>query len=184
MKALVYHRDQGRKAWEHVPDPKIINPTDAIVQVDITTICGTDLHILKGDVPAVTDGRILGHEGVGTITEVGQAVGKLAVGEWMLAAGFFGSHGPQNQNARPGRRGQQRGDPFERVGIAPLHVIEIKQKGFASPSDRGAQRFVEVQPLPALAERTGFAGRERCNVLKLFPDLRHQPSPIRSVAAA
>jgi alcohol dehydrogenase len=48
MKALVYH-GPGRKAWEHVPDPKIINPTDAIVQVDITTICGTDLHILKGD---------------------------------------------------------------------------------------------------------------------------------------
>ena len=83
MKALVYH-GPGRKAWEHVPDPKIINPTDAIVQVDITTICGTDLHILKGDVPAVTDGRILGHEGVGTITEVGQAVGKLAVGDRVI----------------------------------------------------------------------------------------------------
>jgi alcohol dehydrogenase len=51
-----------------------MEPTDAIVQVDTTTICGTDLHILKGDVPAVTDGRILGHEGVGTITEVGTAV--------------------------------------------------------------------------------------------------------------
>ena len=83
MKALVYH-GPGQKAWEHVPDPKIINPTDAIVQVDITTICGTDLHILKGDVPAVTDGRILGHEGVGTITEVGQAVTKLAVGDRVI----------------------------------------------------------------------------------------------------
>ena len=57
MKALVYH-GPGQKAWEDVPDPKIIDSTDAIVQVDITTICGTDLHILKGDVPAVTDGRI------------------------------------------------------------------------------------------------------------------------------
>jgi alcohol dehydrogenase len=83
MKALVYH-GPGQKAWEHVPDPKIINPTDVIVQVDITTICGTDLHILKGDVPAVTDGRILGHEGVGTITEVGQAVSKLAVGDRVI----------------------------------------------------------------------------------------------------
>ena len=83
MKALVYH-GPGQKAWEHVPDPKIINPADAIVQVDITTICGTDLHILKGDVPAVTDGRILGHEGVGTITEVGQAVSKLAVGDRVI----------------------------------------------------------------------------------------------------
>src|ERR1700721_479022 len=72
MKALVYH-GPGQKAWEHVPDPKIIHPTDVIVRVDITTICGTDLHILKGDVPAVTDGRILGHEGAGTIPEIGQA---------------------------------------------------------------------------------------------------------------
>jgi alcohol dehydrogenase len=71
-------------AWEEAPDPKIINPTDVIVQVDTTTICGTDLHILTGDVPAVTDGRILGHEGVGTITEVGQAVSKLAVGNRVI----------------------------------------------------------------------------------------------------
>jgi alcohol dehydrogenase len=83
MKALVYH-GPGQKAWENVPDPKIIDSTDVIVQVDITTICGTDLHILKGDVPAVTDGRILGHEGVGTITEVGQAVSKLAVGDHVI----------------------------------------------------------------------------------------------------
>ena len=83
MKALVYH-GPGQKAWEQVPDPKIINPADVIVQVDITTICGTDLHILKGDVPAVTSGRILGHEGVGTITEVGQAVSKLAVGDRVI----------------------------------------------------------------------------------------------------
>ena len=83
MKALVYH-GPGQKAWEHVPDPKIIHPTDVIVRVDITTICGTDLHILKGDVPAVTDGRILGHEGAGTITEIGQAVSTLAVGDRVI----------------------------------------------------------------------------------------------------
>jgi len=83
VKALVYH-GPGQKAWEEVPDPKIIDPTDVIVQVDTTTICGTDLHILKGDVPAVTDGRILGHEGVGTITEVGAAVGNLAVGDRVI----------------------------------------------------------------------------------------------------
>ena len=73
MKALVYH-GPGKKAWEDVPDPVIVDPTDVIVQIDTTTICGTDLHILKGDVPAVTEGRILGHEGVGTIIEVGSAV--------------------------------------------------------------------------------------------------------------
>ena len=83
MKALVYH-GPGEKAWEEVADPKIIDPTDVIVQVDTTTICGTDLHILKGDVPAVTEGRILGHEGVGTITEVGAAVSKLAVGDRVI----------------------------------------------------------------------------------------------------
>jgi alcohol dehydrogenase len=58
MKALVYH-GPGAKAWEEVPDPVILKPTDAIVRIDTTTICGTDLHILKGDVAAVTDGRIL-----------------------------------------------------------------------------------------------------------------------------
>jgi alcohol dehydrogenase len=83
VKALVYH-GPNQKSWEEVPDAKIIDPTDVIVAVDTTTICGTDLHILKGDVPAVTDGRILGHEGVGTITEVGAAVGKLVVGERVI----------------------------------------------------------------------------------------------------
>src|SRR6476646_8739734 len=85
MKALVYH-GPGRKAWEHVPDPKIINPTDAIVQIDTTTICGTDLHIMKGDVPAVTPGRILGHEGVGTVLEVGPSVRNIAVGDRVIIA--------------------------------------------------------------------------------------------------
>jgi len=83
VRALVYH-GPGQKAWEEVPDPKILNSTDAIVQVDTTTICGTDLHILKGDVTAVTDGRILGHEGVGTITAIGDAVNRLAVGDRVI----------------------------------------------------------------------------------------------------
>ena len=59
MKALVY-KGPGRKAWEEVPMPTIQDNTDAIVRVDCTTICGTDLHILEGDVPAVTEGRVLG----------------------------------------------------------------------------------------------------------------------------
>ena len=83
MKALVYH-GPGSKAWEDVPDPTILQPTDAIVRVDTTTICGTDLHILKGDVAAVTDGRILGHEGVGTVTEVGDAVRNFKVGDRVI----------------------------------------------------------------------------------------------------
>lgn len=83
MKALVY-QGPGRKEWKEVPDPKIRKPTDAIVRIDTTTICGTDLHILKGNVPAVTDGRILGHEGVGTITEVGAAVSGMKVGDRVI----------------------------------------------------------------------------------------------------
>ncbi len=71
----------GKKAWTEVPDPRIEHPTDIIVRIDTTTICGTDLHILKGDVPAVTVGRILGHEGVGVITEVGESVTDLVVGD-------------------------------------------------------------------------------------------------------
>jgi alcohol dehydrogenase len=83
MKALVYH-GPGNKAWETVPDAVVQDPTDVVVRVDTTTICGTDLHILHGDVPAVTDGRILGHEAVGTVTEVGEAVQSFAVGDRVL----------------------------------------------------------------------------------------------------
>src|SRR5665809_66418 len=83
MKALVYH-GPGQKDWETAADPAITEPTDVVVQVDTTTICGTDLHILKGDVPAVTDGRILGHEAVGTVVEVGSAVASLQVDDRIL----------------------------------------------------------------------------------------------------
>ncbi len=85
MKALVFH-GPGRKSWEQVPDPVIIDNTDAIVRIDATTICGTDLHILKGDVPAVTDGRVLGHEGVGTVTQVGDGVRRVKVGDRVLVS--------------------------------------------------------------------------------------------------
>jgi len=83
MKALVYH-GPGSKAWEEVPDAAVQEPTDVVVRVETTTICGTDLHILHGDVPAVTDGRILGHEAVGTVTAVGDAVRAFAVGDRVL----------------------------------------------------------------------------------------------------
>jgi alcohol dehydrogenase len=73
MKALVFHGPE-QKSWDDVPDPRIQADTDAIVRVDTTTICGTDLHILKGDVPETTPGRILGHEAVGTVEAVGSAV--------------------------------------------------------------------------------------------------------------
>jgi len=83
MKALVY-AGPGKKSWSDVPDPVIMNPTDAIVELITTTICGTDLHILKGDVPTVQSGRILGHEGVGLIKEVGASVKNFKVGDRVL----------------------------------------------------------------------------------------------------
>ena len=85
MKALVYH-GPGSKAWEEVPDPRIVADTDAIVRVDTVTICGTDLHILKGDVPEVTPGRILGHEAVGTVEATGSAVKNLHRGDRVLVS--------------------------------------------------------------------------------------------------
>lgn len=83
MHALVYH-GPGRRTWDEVPNPAIQRATDAIVKVDAVTICGTDLHILKGDVPEVEPGRVLGHEAVGTVTEVGGAVEKLTIGDRVL----------------------------------------------------------------------------------------------------
>ncbi len=83
MKALVYH-GPGEKSWDSVDDPKPVDPTDVVVRVDTTTICGTDLHILKGDVPTVDQGRILGHEAVGTVVDVGSAVAGLAVDDRII----------------------------------------------------------------------------------------------------
>jgi alcohol dehydrogenase len=85
MRALVYH-GPGNKNWEEVPDPVVEAATDAVVRVDTVTICGTDLHILKGDVSAVTDGRILGHEAVGTVTAVGPAVTTVRPGDRVLVS--------------------------------------------------------------------------------------------------
>ena len=80
MKALVYH-GPGQRAWEDKPRPAIQDPSDAIVRITTSTICGTDLHILKGDLPAVTDGRILGHEGIGVVEQVGPGVSEFQVGD-------------------------------------------------------------------------------------------------------
>ncbi len=85
MRALVYH-GPGEKAWQEMPKPGVVDDTDAIVRVDVVTICGTDLHILKGDVPAVTDGRILGHEAVGTVDAVGSGVKTVKVGDRVLVS--------------------------------------------------------------------------------------------------
>jgi alcohol dehydrogenase len=83
MKALVYH-GPGERGWDSVEDPKLLDPTDAIVRIDTSTICGTDLHILKGDVPETTPGTVLGHEAVGTVQEIGAGVSTIAPGDRVL----------------------------------------------------------------------------------------------------
>jgi alcohol dehydrogenase len=85
MRAVVF-QGQGRKSVQDVPDPQVTDDGDVIVQVDATTICGTDLHILSGDVPSVRAGRILGHEAVGTVDEVGSAVRTIGVGDRVLVS--------------------------------------------------------------------------------------------------
>jgi alcohol dehydrogenase len=85
MRAVVYH-GPGLKAWEEVRDPVITDDADVIVRVDATTICGSDLHILKGDVPAVLPGRILGHEAVGTVEQVGSSVRTVGEGDRVLVS--------------------------------------------------------------------------------------------------
>ncbi|WP_030299805.1 alcohol dehydrogenase catalytic domain-containing protein [Streptomyces katrae] len=83
MKALVF-QGPGRTAWRDVPDPGMKDAADAVVRVDAVTICGTDLHIIKGDVPEVVPGRVLGHEAVGTVVETGGEVRTVRPGDRVL----------------------------------------------------------------------------------------------------
>ena len=83
MRALVYH-GPGKPAWEERPRPALRDATDAIVRITTSTICGTDLHILKGDLASVTEGRILGHEGIGVVEEVGPGVSEFHVGDRVI----------------------------------------------------------------------------------------------------
>jgi alcohol dehydrogenase len=85
MKALVFN-GPGKKALETRPKPELLRSDDAIVKVSRTTICGTDLHILKGDVPSCTPGRILGHEGVGVIDSIGASVSTFRPGDHVLVS--------------------------------------------------------------------------------------------------
>jgi alcohol dehydrogenase len=89
---MVYRRSKntsggpGTSSWQHVPRPRLLETTDAIVRITTTTICGTDLHILKGDLPVVEDGRILGHEGIGIVEEVGVGVTEFKVGDRVIVS--------------------------------------------------------------------------------------------------
>ncbi|MFK3981030.1 zinc-dependent alcohol dehydrogenase family protein [Micromonospora sp. NPDC050397] len=85
MRAFVYG-GAGQSDWTEAPDPRVIDPTDVVIRVDTVTICGTDLHILAGDVPEVRPGRILGHEAVGTVMDAGAAVTTVRPGDRVLAS--------------------------------------------------------------------------------------------------
>ncbi len=123
MKALVYG-GPGQKTWQDVPLPELTDPQDAIVRVDAVTICGTDLHILKGDVPEVEPGRILGHEAVGTILEIGEGVQNLAVGDRVLVSCISGCG--RCSYCRQGSYGQCRGGGGWVLG----HLIDGTQAEF------------------------------------------------------
>jgi alcohol dehydrogenase len=123
MRAIVYH-GPGQKAWEEVPEPEITGDGDVIVRVDATTICGTDLHILAGDVPAVRPGRILGHEAVGTVVETGGGVHTRACGDRVLVSCISACGGCRF--CREGRCGQCQGGGGWVLG----HTIDGTQADF------------------------------------------------------
>ncbi|MGA5498984.1 alcohol dehydrogenase catalytic domain-containing protein [Streptomyces cinereoruber] len=106
MKAAVF-QGPGSIAWQDVPDPGVEDPGDAIARVDVVTVCGTDLHILKGDVPEVTPGRVLGHEAVGTVVETGRDVRTVRPGDRVLVSCITACG--RCRFCREGRYGQCRG---------------------------------------------------------------------------
>lgn len=137
MRALVYH-GPGKLSWEQRPDPRIEDPADAIVRVDAVTICGTDLHILQGDVPEVVDGRVLGHEAVGEIVEVGHDVRTVNPGDRVLVSCI--SACGRCRFCREARYGQCRGGGGWVLG----HLVDGTQAEFV----RVPFADLSVHPLP------------------------------------
>ncbi|MEV3912201.1 zinc-dependent alcohol dehydrogenase family protein [Streptomyces canus] len=138
MKGYVFH-GAGQAAWEEVPDPAVKDPTDAIVRVVAVTICGTDLHILKGDVPEVHPGTVLGHEAVGEIVEVGSDVRTVRPGDRVLVSCI--SACGRCPYCRQGMYGQCRGGGGWILG----HLIDGTQAEYV----RVPHADLSVHPLPA-----------------------------------
>lgn len=138
MKALAY-LGPNRLAWQDSPDPVITSPTDAVVRVDLTTICGSDLHIAKGDLPEVEVGRILGHEAVGTVMTIGANVHTLTPGDRVVVSCITscGTCAP----CRTARYGQCRGGGGWILG----HTID----GTQAESVRVPFADTSTTPLPA-----------------------------------
>ncbi|MET7519301.1 zinc-dependent alcohol dehydrogenase family protein [Streptomyces sp. NPDC005480] len=141
MKAMVFH-GPGQASWQDVPDPGIKDGADAVVRVDAVTICGTDLHIVKGDVPEVTPGRILGHEAVGTVVGTGDDVRSVRPGDRVLIS-CISSCG-RCRFCREGHYGQCRGGGGWVLG----HTIDGTQAEYV----RVPFADLSVYPLPAAVD--------------------------------
>ncbi len=153
MRALVYH-GSGQRSWDQVPDPRVQDDFDAIVGIDAVTICGTDLHILNGDVPAVQPGTVLGHEAVGTVEAVGSAVRSVQPGDRVLISCINGCG--TCPPCREGRYGQCRSGggwvlghlidgvqaEYARVPYADLSLHRLP----ATVSDEAAVMLADILP--------------------------------------
>ncbi|MEU6912799.1 zinc-dependent alcohol dehydrogenase family protein [Streptomyces olindensis] len=153
MKAYVFH-GPGQSAWEDVPDPGIKEATDAVVRVDAVTICGTDLHILKGDVPEVRPGTVLGHEAVGEIVDVGGDVRTVRPGDRVLVSCITACG--RCRYCREGMYGQCRGGGGWILG----HLIDGTQAQFV----RVPHADLSVHPLPST-----LAGKDAVLLADIFP---------------
>ncbi|MFF4547860.1 zinc-dependent alcohol dehydrogenase family protein [Streptomyces sp. NPDC001435] len=153
MKGFVFH-GPGQSAWEEVPDPAIKEPTDAIVQIGEVTICGTDLHILKGDVPEVQPGTVLGHEAVGEIVEVGSDVRTVRPGDRVLVSCI--SACGRCRYCRESSYGQCRGGGGWILG----HLIDGTQAEYV----RVPYADLSVHALPA-----GVASRDAVLLADIYP---------------
>ncbi|MGW0583086.1 zinc-dependent alcohol dehydrogenase family protein [Streptomyces sp. NPDC002920] len=153
MKGFVFH-GPGQSAWEEVPDPAVKEPTDAIVRVDAVTICGTDLHILKGDVPEVRPGTVLGHEAVGEIVEVGGDVRTVRPGDRVLVSCI--SACGRCRYCREGSYGQCRGGGGWILG----HLIDGTQAEYV----RVPYADLSVHALPGAVE-----SRDAVLLADIFP---------------
>ncbi|MCX2924080.1 zinc-dependent alcohol dehydrogenase family protein [Streptomyces sp. NEAU-W12] len=153
MKGYVFH-GPGQASWEEVPDPGLKEPTDVIVRVDAVTICGTDLHILKGDVPEVRPGTVLGHEAVGEIVEVGGDVHTVRPGDRVLLSCV--SACGRCRYCREGVYGQCRGGGGWILG----HLVDGTQAEYV----RVPYADLSVHPLPS-----AVAGQDAVLLADIFP---------------
>ncbi|MFD3921952.1 zinc-dependent alcohol dehydrogenase family protein [Streptomyces sp. NPDC058595] len=153
MKALVFH-GPGKSSWDEVPDPALKDAGDVVVRVDAVTICGTDLHILKGDVPEVAPGTVLGHEAVGEVVEAGSGVHAVRPGDRVLISCI--SACGRCRFCREARYGQCLGGGGWVLG----HLIDGTQAEYV----RVPHADLSVHPLPG-----GVSGQDAVLLADIFP---------------